>query len=257
MEKNKDYEESYLELEETLIPYPDSIDLAMDNNRAYMLRLMRPFKFEQQILLSRLTPYDNESYESIKKRLSEVVDWYHSTVYNYEDTILDKKNNLMKDSKDFLCGNIFQQLYCNMKSAKEYLFYTDLYLISHNKLYRYILSRNKFLFRRNIKKEILLNGIVDKDSMSDEADELIVLLAQPKRGSILYGEHAYQETLISAGALSQLIQFLASSVSDLKMRMHNVFYDTIFLQSFGIEDDNSIPVAVYEIHANQLEEEME
>ncbi len=256
MEEKKEFEESYLELEETLIPYPDSIDLAMDNNRAYMLRLMRPFHFEQQILLSRLTPYDNESYESVKKRLYDVVEWYHSTVYNYEDSILDKKNNLLKEPEDFLSGNIFQQLYCNLESAKEYLFFTDMYLISRNRLYRYILSRNKFLFRRNVKKEELLNGVVSSDSMSVKAEEFIILLAQPKRGSGIYGEHAYQETLLSAGALSQLLQFLASAVSELKMRMHNVFYDAILLQSFGIEDHNSVPVGMYEIHANPCKEEI-
>lgn len=239
---------SFLELEETLIPYPDSIDIGCNNETQYLLRLERPFQFEKQILLSRLTPYDNEDYSSILSRFNDVVDWYHSTVYNYEDSVLSENGNLICSVEKFCFGKIFSQISSNSKAVEEMLFYNDLMLVSRQKYYRYILTRNQLLFRGMLDIDELIRSVIDHDGLSGVADEMIIILSHPKRGANIWGEQSYQKAMIRAGELVQLIQFLFSQEKDAGLRMHRCFYDYKLLEQFGLEDDGSIPIALFEYH---------
>ncbi|MDY2941134.1 MAG: hypothetical protein SOS98_02225 [Varibaculum sp.] len=245
---NRREEESFLELEETLIPYPDSIDIVCNNETQYLLRLERPFQFEKQILMSRLTPYDNEDYTSILSRFKDVVDWYHATVYNYENSVLNENGNLICSVETFCFGKIFSQMSSNIKAVEEILFYNDIMLVSGQKYYRYILSRNQLLFRGTLDKDKLIDTVIDHDELSGAADEMIIILTHPKRGANVWGEQSYQKALVSAGELVHLIQLLFSHEKDAGLRMHKCFYDYKLIGQFGLEDDGSIPIALFEYH---------
>lgn len=244
-------QDSFLELEETLIPYPNSIDIESSNEKKYMLRLERPFQFEQQLLLSRFTPYDNEDYSSLLNRFAAVVNWFHSTVYNYEDSVLDRSDSLLQDTSAFFFGPVLDQLASNHKAVKEVLFFNDLVLVSGSQYYRYILSRNQLLFRGTLDRNDLADQIIDSDGLTMQAEEMILVLAHPRRGSNIWGEHAYQKAMVSAGELLQIIQFISSQLEEIRLRLHQCFYDYSFLCQLGIEDSNSIPIASFECHKKQ------
>lgn len=246
---------SYLELEETLIPYPDSLDFDYDNEKKYILRLETPFRFETQILLSRFTPYDNEDYSSLQDRSGSVIQWFHSTVYNYEESVLEKNSDSIRETTSFRIGFLLNQLSKNKSAAEEMLFYNDLILVSANKYYRYILTRNQLLFRGTLGRQALSESVIDRDEWTDKAEELLVILTHPRRGAYVWGEHSYQKALVSAGELRQLVQMLGSMSSSIGLRLHECFYDFDFLQQLGIEDGNSVPTAVFECHSMGVENE--
>ena len=243
---------SYLELEETLIPYPDSFEIAKNNEISYILRLDNPYEYEKLILKSRVTKYDNEDYTTIGSRFKNLVNWYHSTVYNYNDEILDENNHLIFETSVAISKNIFEQLFVNKNMIKEQLFYNDLYLIKDNKFYRYILSRNSFIYRGTCNEQAIKDNIIFSDDLTHFADELLLILSNPKRGAKVYGERSYQNCIYTSGELAQIIVAIGSSKNSIfRMRKHINIYDLSLLNHLGIEDGNSIITSIFEIHLNK------
>lgn len=126
-----EFKDSKLNLEETLIPYPDSFDLQKNNETQYFLRLGNAYQFEKQILLSRSSKSDYDSLEMIAQNLAETIDWYHSTVYSLQKDILSDNEEILKKNNELASGNLFDILHKNFEMAKEMLLACDIILLKN------------------------------------------------------------------------------------------------------------------------------
>lgn len=239
---------SKLNLEETLIPYSDSFDFKKDNETDYVLRLGNSYLFEKQILISRTSPYDCDSLEELSNNLSEVVEWYHSTVYNLQKDILSEEEKLLKKTDQVASGFVFDLLNKNFEKSKEMLLACDIILLKDGYIYRYLLNENVFLKIYSYDSSDVIelqSGQVCYDSIQ----EILCIIVNPKRLAVALGEKAYQRALILSGQLSFLLQSLFSSQTyDIKLRKIDQFYDLKWLNILGYEDADRILASIFEIH---------
>lgn len=240
--------DSKLNLEETLIPYSDSFDLKKNNELEYILRLGNPYLFEKQILLSRSSPYDSDSLETISDNLNELVNWYHSTVYSLQKDILNKNETILREPKTFVSGCLFDLLNKNFDNAKNMLLACDIILLKDNFVYRYLLKENVFLkIYSYVDSDIL--KLQPEQTYFDSLKEILCIITNPKRLAVVYGEKAYQKSLILSGELSFLLQNLfSSSMLDVKIRKIEQFYDLKWINILGYEDADRILTHIFEVH---------
>lgn len=240
---------SYLELEETLIPYPDSFDIQKSNETDYLLRVGRPFQYERLVLSSRFTTHDNEDYQTLQTRFAELVNWYHSTVYNFNDDVLEEENGLVFPTDIAASGAVFDQLHRNESAVRAHLLFNDIILVRDRCAYRYILERNSFILKGRCRETNLAECIIGADDLTCRSDEYLLLLSHPRRGAVVYGEKAYQASLLHAGELTQIIVAVASSQSkSLRVRKHSDCYDALLLAQIGLEGTGAVVAAVFEVH---------
>lgn len=244
--ENKD---SKLNLEETLIPYSDSFDFKKDNETDYILRLGNPYLFEKQILISRTSPYDYDSLEKLSNNLSEVVNWYHSTVYNLQKDILSEEETVLKKTDQVASGLIFDALHKNFENSKEMLLACDILLLKDGYVYRYLLNENTFLKIYSYDSSDIIK-LQPEQAYYDSLQEMLCIIVNPKRMAVALGEKAYQRALILSGQLSFLLQSLASSPNaEIKLRKIDQFYDLKWLNILGYEDADRILTDIFEIHS--------
>ena len=244
---------SYLELEETLIPYPDSFDIQRNNETSYLLRVSKPFQYESLILSSRLTKYDNEDHTTIAARFTELVEWYHSTVYNFNDDVLGDENNIIFPPEIALSGALFNRLHANETAVRPHLMLNDLLLVRDGRVYRYILSRNQFILKGMCEASDITRHLIGGDALSGRADEYVLVLSHPRRGAIVYGEKSFQLGLQYAGELSQILISIAGSLGDgLRMRKHMSCYESGMLSAVGLEGGSIVVAAVFELHGTTV-----
>lgn len=239
---------SKLNLEETLIPYSDSFDFKKDNETDYVLRLGNSYLFEKQILISRTSPYDCDSLEELSNNLSEVVEWYHSTVYNLQKDILSEEEKLLKKTDQVASGFVFDLLNKNFEKSKEMLLACDIILLKDGYIYRYLLNENVFLKIYSYDSSDVIE-LQSGQACYDSMQEILCIIANPKRLAVALGEKAYQRALILSGQLSFLLQSLFfSQTYDIKLRKIDQFYDLKWLNILGYEDADRILASIFEIH---------
>ena len=243
--ENKD---SKLNLEETLIPYSDSFDFKKDNETDYILRLGKSYLFEKQILISRTSPYDCDSLGELSNNLSEVVAWYHSTVYSLQKDILSEEETILKKTDQVASGLVFDSLNKNFENSKEMLLACDILLLKDGYIYRYLLNENAFLTIYSYDPSDIIE-LQPEQAYYDSMQEMLCIIVNPKRLAVALGEKAYQRALILSGQLSFLLQSLSSSqTSDIKLRKIDQFYDLKWLNILGYEDADRILTSIFEIH---------
>lgn len=240
---------TFSELEETIIPYPDSFDLQRRNDTDYILRLRNGLSFERFIIESRISAFDNEDFSTLHSRLAGLVEWYHSTVYNVNDDLLDAGNSLVLDAASGSSKGIFVQLHANLAVVKEHLLYVDVYVIRDGRVYRYVGARNLLLYKMTASVAQLVDAIVGAHDSFESATEHIVLVARPKRGAVVHGERALIRSLIAAGELAQIVtSILASPVSTVRGRRYTDVFDRPALATIGIEGYDAVVASIFELH---------
>lgn len=246
---------TFTELEETIIPYPDSFDLQCRNDTDYILRLRNGLRFERFIIESRISPFDNEDFSTLGSRLASLVEWYHSTVYNVNDDALEPENTLVLDAATGASGRIFEQLFANLRVVQEHLLYVDLYVIREMRVYRYIGARNLLLSKMTVSIADLALAIPERRDSFESAIEHIVMVARPKRSAMVHGERALIRSLVAAGELAQIItSIMGSPMSTIKGRRYADVFDRQALAAIGIEGHDTVVASVFELHDQTIAE---
>ncbi|MCG2396460.1 hypothetical protein K4S31_12090 [Staphylococcus epidermidis] len=242
--QNKD---SKLNLEETLIPYPDSYDLQKNNEIQYITRIGKPYMFEKHILLSRSSIYDNEDLLLYEDNVKDLVDWYHSTVYNLNTDILDE-NNIVKSPSDFLINQTLERIHKNIENVQDHLLFNDIIVLKNNKVYKYLLNKNLLLqiYTYNSDEVTFRNDV--EEQYFTNSNEVICILTNPKRAATILGEKSYQKSLISSGELSYIIKSQIDYTT-IKLREVLYFYDFSWLAMLGYEDSDKVLTHIFEIHS--------
>jgi len=240
---------TFTELEETLIPYPDSFDLQRRNDTEYILRLRSGLGFERFIIESRISRFDNEDFSTLDSRLTSLVEWYHSTVYNINDELLEPETALVIDASAGPSGRIFAQLHANLAMVQEHLLYVDIYVLRGGWVYRYIGARNLLLSKMAASVADLAGAIPNRRDSFETAAEHIVLVARPKRSAMVHGERALVRSLVAAGELVQIIaSILGSPMSTTKGRRYADVFDRQALAAIGVEGYDTVVASVFELH---------
>ncbi|MCU7558624.1 hypothetical protein [Macrococcus capreoli] len=247
--------DSRLSLEETIIPYDDSFDLEKNNEIDYILRLQRPYSFEKQSLISRTSRYDNIDLGRLNSELKDLIEWFHSTVYNLNLEILSDENNIIKDLSMSVADKVFQNMRENIESINLHLMLCDIYVLKNGGIYKYLLAQNIFIKMYNYNNEDLPFIQEYEKKWQEQAEEIICIVANPKRIAILLGEKSYQESLIKAGELFYILQNLISGLKlGIKVREIKNFYDLDWLKLLGYEDNSKIITHILELHKIRDEE---
>ncbi|WP_156785878.1 nitroreductase family protein [Caldisericum exile] len=220
-------------LEETFIPYDNSVEMRGDNLTSFLRRFEKNLLFEMYQIKSYLSKYDPDNYDEKIKENYEIKKWFFNTAYSYRRNILDEKQRLIVNFNNEGFKSIFNEL-LKGKNVQNIFFSNDVYLLFMSKLYRYIPKHNEFLYLRAINTNEILKNVISEEKKLDEFKVIILIISSPLRNYVSFGERGYRNCIFEAGLLSQKLSDICESLKFEYLNIYN-FYDKELNNLIGLD----------------------
>lgn len=218
-----------LQLEETILPSPDSGELTELAESSFSYRFHaknEPHIAELYHSNSKLNPHSTLKPAG-QKKLSEVRQWFFEKAWSLQtdDLTAEAEGRIFINWKNLPEGlRTLLDPFTQDLSLKQLLYAVDLMVLTEDYLLRAIPWRGFLWIERQFEKEDwdkLREAVLD---ISLPHSPVLFLVACPWRHMLLVGPRGYRDTLIDAGKLMNGLESIAND-QEMKLEMSTLFYD--------------------------------